>query len=70
MSPGEPPGDPPDPLSFTVRLGIESRLTRLETTIPHLATKEDLARVTTAGKVIVVLLTLGIAVVAIAVRFL
>ena len=38
MSPGEPPEDPPDPLSFTVRLGIENRLTRLETTIPHLAT--------------------------------
>ena len=60
-----------DPITVNVRVGIESRLARLENEVRHLASKEDLANMKVWGLVTIggALLTLALGIASIVARF-
>lgn len=70
MNDGEQAGET-DPITVNVRVGIESRLARLENEVGHLASKEDLANLKVWGLVTIggVLLTLGLGIFSVVARF-
>ena len=60
-----------DPITVNVRVGIESRLARLENEVRHLASKEDLANMKVWGLVTIggALLTLALGIASIVAKF-